>query len=142
MRFMETSTASLWPFILYGILVLAVVSGMLTVSALLGQRHRERATDETYESGIVSTGTAGVRFDAKFYLMAMFFVIFDVEAVFVYAYAVSFRELGWTGYGEILVFIGILLAALVYLWRMGALDWAVRGQQSIKERLHSGPERG
>ena len=138
---MESSITSLWPFILYCILVIAVVSGMLAVSSLLGQHHREDATGEIYESGIVSTGTAGVRFDAKFYLMAMFFVIFDVEAVFIYAYAVAFRELGWVGYVEILIFIGVLMAALVYLWRLGALDWAVRRRLSTNERLHENPRR-
>jgi len=114
---------TLWPLILYGILVLAAVCGLLAVSFILGQRHKWRASEEIYESGIVSTGSSAVRFDAKFYLMAMFFVIFDLEAVFIFAYAVSFRELGWTGYVEILIFIMILIAALVYLWRLGALDW-------------------
>ncbi len=65
---------------------------------MLGERHREKQTDEPYESGIVSTGTARVRFDIKFYLIAMFFVIFDLEAVFIFAWAVSIRETGWTGY--------------------------------------------
>jgi NADH-quinone oxidoreductase subunit A len=63
---------------------------------------------------------------AKFYLMAVFFVIFDLEAVFVYAWAVSAKEAGWPGYIEMLVFLGILVAALAYLWRLGALDWAPR----------------
>jgi NADH-quinone oxidoreductase subunit A len=102
------------------------------VSAVLGQRHREGATDETYEAGIVSTGSAQVRFDAKFYLMAMFFVIFDLEAVFIFAYAVAFRASGWIGYIEIFVFIGILMAALIYLWRLGALDWGTRRDRTVK----------
>lgn len=139
---MDASITSLWPFILYSIAVLAVVSGMLAVSALLGQHHREDATGEIYESGIVSTGTAGVRFDAKFYLMAMFFVIFDVEAVFIYAYVVAFRDLGWAGYVEILIFIGILMAALVYLWRLGALDWAVRRHRPGNEGRYKDSRRG
>ncbi|MBF0559763.1 MAG: NADH-quinone oxidoreductase subunit A [Nitrospirae bacterium] len=96
---------------------------MLGVSFVLGQRHKERLTGQPYESGIAPTGTARVRFDIKFYLIAMFFVIFDLEAVFIYAWAVSIRETGWAGYAEILIFIFILMAGLVYLWRMGALDW-------------------
>jgi len=96
---------------------------MLAVSYVLGQRHREAATDSPYESGIVSTGTAHVRLSAKFYLVAMFFVIFDLEAVFISAWAVAGRELGWAGYWELLIFSGVLVAALVYLWRLGALDW-------------------
>jgi NADH-quinone oxidoreductase subunit A len=100
-----------------------MVAGMLALSYLLGQRHRERATGEPYESGIVSTGSARLRFSAKFYLIAMLFVIFDLEAVFIFAWAVAFRELGWAGYLGALVFIGVLVAALIYEWRVGALDW-------------------
>ena len=69
------------------------------------------------------TDSARLRLSAKFYLMAMFFVIFDVAAVFIFAWVIAFRDLGWTGYLEILVFIGVLMVALAYLWREGALDW-------------------
>jgi NADH-quinone oxidoreductase subunit A len=117
------SPAPLWPLAVYGLLVLLLVTGMIGLSALLGQRHRERATGEPYESGIVSTGSARVRLSVSFYLVAMFFVIFDLEAVYLFAWAVAARELGWAGYAEVLVFVGILLAALAYLWRRGALDW-------------------
>jgi NADH-quinone oxidoreductase subunit A len=72
---------------------------------------------------MVSTGSARTRLDVKFYLVAMLFVIFDLEAVFIFAWSVSLREVGWQGYIEILLFIAILLAALFYLWRLGALDW-------------------
>lgn len=114
----------LWPLGVYFFAVVAIVAIMLLLSYVLGERHREKQTDEPYESGIVSTGTARVRFDIKFYLIAMFFVIFDLEAVFIFAWAVSIRENGWLGYGEMLVFIGILTATLVYLWRIGALEWS------------------
>ena len=110
----------MWPFGVYFALVLLLVAGMLVVSYLLGQRHSERATGSPYEGGILSEGSARVRLPAKFYLMAMFFVIFDLEAVFLFAWAVAARSLG---FWEALVFIGILLAALLYPWRMGALDW-------------------
>jgi NADH-quinone oxidoreductase subunit A len=96
------------------------------LSYVLGQRHSERATGDVYEGGIVSTGSARVRLSVKFYLVAMFFVIFDLEAVFLFAWAVAARELGWAGYAEALVFVVILVAALVYLWRSGALDWGER----------------
>ncbi len=121
-----TEVTSLWPLAVYFAAVVLIVTVMLALSSVLGQRHRERATAEPYESGIVSTGTARVRFDVKFYLIAMFFVIFDLEAIFVYAWAVAIRETGWAGYAEMLVFIGVLFAALVYLWRIGALDWGKR----------------
>jgi len=113
----------LWPLGVYFLAVIVIVSIIIVLSSLLGERHREKQTDEPYESGIVSTGTARVRFDIKFYLIAMFFVIFDLEAVFIFAWAVSIRENGWLGYGEMLVFIGVLTATLVYLWRIGALEW-------------------
>jgi NADH-quinone oxidoreductase subunit A len=120
---MEESLIPDWQLIVYGAAALAVVVGMLLVSALLGQRHKERTTDDPYESGIIPTGSARIRFDVKFYLMAVFFVIFDLEAVFIFAWAVAARSLGWVGYAEILIFVGFLLLALVYLWRVGALDW-------------------
>jgi NADH-quinone oxidoreductase subunit A len=96
---------------------------MIGASWLLGERHRDPHTALPYESGIVSEGSARVRLNVKFYLVAMFFVIFDLEAVFIFAWAIAARELGWAGYAEVVIFIGILLAALAYLWRMGALDW-------------------
>ncbi len=126
-----TSTA-LWPLAVYFIAVVSLVTIMITLSYILGERHREKQTAEPYESGIVSTGTARVRFDIKFYLIAMFFVIFDLEAVFVYAWAVSIRETGWAGYAEMLVFIGVLAAALMYLWRLGALEWGTFVKSSSK----------
>jgi NADH-quinone oxidoreductase subunit A len=112
----------LWPFIVYTFAVVALIGLILGISFLLGQRHRERATDQPYESGMVITGSARTLFDVRFYLIAVFFVIFDLEAVFIFAWAVALRELGWPGYIEILVFIGVLLAGLVYLWRIGALE--------------------
>ncbi len=114
---------SLWPLIIYFASVVCLVSVMVTLSYVLGERHREKQTGEPYESGIMSTGTARVRFDIKFYLIAMFFVLFDLEAVFIFAWAVSLRENGWLGYSEMLIFIGILAAALIYLWKLGALEW-------------------
>jgi len=96
---------------------------MIGLSYLLGERHNESATGSPYESGILSEGSARVRLSAKFYLVAMFFVIFDLEAVFIFAWAVAARETGWLGYGEVFVFISVLLVTLGYLWRVGALDW-------------------
>ncbi len=116
---------TLWALGIYFVIVLLLVVAMLVVSYLLGQRHHEHATGSPYESGIVSAGSAHVRLSAKFYLVAMFFVVFDLEAAFIFAWAVAGRELGWRGYWEILIFIGVLVIALIYLWRLGALDWNV-----------------
>src|SRR6185503_11539544 len=113
--------------VLYIALVIGLCVVMLGLSWVLGERTRyTRATLDPYESGILHVGFARYRFSAKFYLMAMFFVIFDLEAVFVYAWAVSARESGWPGYIEMLIFLTILVAALAYLWRLGALEWAPR----------------
>ncbi|MDA8088272.1 MAG: NADH-quinone oxidoreductase subunit A [Nitrospiraceae bacterium] len=117
-------TQRLWPLAVYFFLVIAMVAGMIGLSYVIGQRHRERETGQPYESGIVPTGTARLRFDVKFYLIAMFFVIFDLESLFIISWAIALRQSGWAGYIEILIFISVLVAALVYLWRLGALDWA------------------
>jgi NADH-quinone oxidoreductase subunit A len=134
---MNTSTGQeslLWPLAVYAAAAVAIVVGMLTISYLSGQRHRERATGVPYESGIASTGSARLRFDVKFYLIAMFFVIFDLEAVFVFAWATALRDVSWRGYVEMLIFIGILFGALLYLWRLGALDWRTVKQKRLEGR--------
>ena len=114
---------TLWPLVAYIAAVVLLIATVIGLSAFLGQRHNERATGEPFESGIPPTGSARLHFSAKFYLIAMFFAIFDLEAVFVFAWAVAVPELGWTGYIEVLIFIAVLAATLIYLWRMGALDW-------------------
>lgn len=119
---------TVWPLAIYFAAVLVVVATMLSLSYVLGQRHAEPATKSPFESGIVSEGSAQVRLSVKFYLIAMFFVVFDLEAVFVFLWAVAGRELGWAGYGEVVIFIGVLVATLAYLWRTGSLDWYTAGQ--------------
>lgn len=122
----QNATSLLWPLAVYSGAVVVLVASMITFSYFLGERHRQRQTEEPYESGVAPTGTARLRFHIRFYLTAMFFVIFDLEAVFIYAWAVSIRDTGWTGYIEMLIFISVLAAALVYLWRVKALDWSSR----------------
>jgi NADH-quinone oxidoreductase subunit A len=116
--------AQYWAFAIYLLVVFAVCAFMLGLSYVLGGRAKGRAKTEPFESGIVSTGSARLRLSAKFYLVAMFFVIFDVEALFLYAWAVSVREAGWAGFIEAFIFINVLLVGLIYLCRIGALDWA------------------
>jgi NADH-quinone oxidoreductase subunit A len=116
----------LWPLAVYFAAVLLLVGAMLGLSYVLGQRHHEPATGIPYESGVLPEGSARVRFSAQFYLVAAFFVVFDLEAVFLFAWAVAGRELGWRGYGEVSAFVAVLVCALAYLWRTGALDWAPR----------------
>jgi len=119
-----------WPLLVYFAFVIVLVAVVLVVSYLLGQRHSEPATAEPYEGGIVSQGSAQVRFSMNYYLAAMFFVVFDLEAVFVYAWAGAARELGWAGYWGIVLFVATLAAALLYVWRAGALDWSRKADRS------------
>jgi len=124
-----------WPFLLYAALALVTVLGMLVISFILGERHQERGTAEPYESGIKPADSSETHVTVRFYLVALFFLILDVESIFIFAWAVGFRELGWSGYIEIAVFIGVLLAMLAYLWRIGALDWAAAGK--MKQKSHT-----
>ncbi|MCX5772549.1 MAG: NADH-quinone oxidoreductase subunit A [Candidatus Hydrogenedentes bacterium] len=114
--------AVFWPFFVYFGCVIVLVAGMVGVSYVLGSRHWERATGAPFESGIVTTGSARVGVPANFYLVAMLFVIFDLESVFLFAWAAVVRQVGWTGYVGACVFIVMMAAALVYLWRVGALE--------------------
>jgi NADH-quinone oxidoreductase subunit A len=99
-----------------------MTASIIIISYFLGQRHRENEMEEPYESGIVSTGSARMRFDVKFYMIAMFFIIFDLESVFIFAWSVALFEAGWSGYFVMLVFVTVLLSMMVYLWRIGALE--------------------
>lgn len=113
----------------YAAAVLLVVSGMLVASSLLGERHQERTTTRPYESGIAPTGSARLRLYAPFYLVGMLFVLFDLEAAFLFAWAIGFRHLGWTGWAGAMSFLAVLAVGLVYEWRVGALDWWSRGKR-------------
>jgi len=113
-----------WALGIYVVAVFAIVGLMLGLSWVLGGRNHGRAKNEPFESGVVPVGSARLRISAKFYLVAMFFVIFDLEAVFLYAWAVSVRQGGWNGFLEATIFIVVLLIGLVYIWRLGGLDWA------------------
>jgi NADH-quinone oxidoreductase subunit A len=111
--------------------VLALVASMLGLSWFLGQRHRDWDTDTPYEAGVAPTGSARLRFATTFYLVALFFVIFDLEAVFLFAWATAARDLGWSGYVGVLIFMGVLVAALFYEWRLGVLEGAGEGAPLI-----------
>ncbi len=126
-------TGELWPLVVYFVMVIMLVLTMLGLSWLLGQRRMDRATGETFESGIVSVGSSQVRISVEFYLIAIFFVIFDLETVFIFAWAIAFFELGWSGYFAMLVFVVILVIALVYEWRSGALDWGIKTRTGLEE---------
>jgi NADH-quinone oxidoreductase subunit A len=112
-----------WALLIYFLAALLVIVVMIGLSALLGERRREPDTDVPYESGAPLTGTARRPLSAQYYLVAIVFVIFDLEAVFLFAWAVALRDLGWSGWLGMLVFVAILVVGLIYEWRGGALDW-------------------
>jgi NADH-quinone oxidoreductase subunit A len=116
--------AQQWALGAFLFLVAFICAFMVGVPVWLGGRSWGRAKAEPFESGVVSQGGARLRLSAKFYLIAVFFVIFDVEALFLYAWAVVAREAGWVGLFGATLFVAELLLGLVYLWRVGALDWA------------------
>jgi NADH-quinone oxidoreductase subunit A len=111
------------PLLIYTVIVIGVVGLLLTLSNLLGPRKPYRSKLLPYESGIIPDTPARTRFAVRFYLTAMLFIIFDVEAVFFYPWAVVLHQLRWYGVIEMFVFIGVLLVALAHIWRKGGLEW-------------------
>lgn len=100
-----------------------ICTAMFWTGALLGPKHPTPEKVIPYECGNDTEGATGVRLDAKFYLTAILFVVFDIEVVFIYPWAALFRELGWPGLVTMFAFIGCLLVALGYCWKKGALEW-------------------
>ena len=125
-------STSIWPFLLYTLVVAALLGFVVLASWFVGSKARHgRAQDIPYESGIVPVGDAeNMRLSIEFYLIAIFFVIFDLETIFIVAWAVAFHEVGWAGYIGATIFIVILLIALLYELRTGALDWGVKSRRS------------
>ena len=111
------------PLLIYALIVLGLVGALVTLSFVLGPTKRYKRKLAPYESGIIPDTPAVRRLSVRFYLTAMLFIIFDVEAVFFYPWAVLLRQLKWYGLIEMLVFIGILLVALAHIWKKGGLDW-------------------
>lgn len=108
---------------IYIALVCVVVAVMLG-TCFLGQRHKEHATKAPYESGIVTTGNARIKFPAHFYLIGMFFVLFDLETLYLVIWAAAAKELAWVGYIQVVIFVVVLTVALIYLWRTNGLNAA------------------
>ena len=108
--------------------VVLLLSGVLAMiipllAGLLGPRRPSAIKSTTFEAGSESSGTARQRFAVKFYVVALLFIVFDVEAVFLYPWAVNFQALGWFGYAEMVVFAATLVVGLIYVWKKGALEW-------------------
>jgi NADH-quinone oxidoreductase subunit A len=108
---------------IYVVLILVFVASQLFIAVWLGEKKKTVEKLRPYESGIIPTGTARLRYPVPFYLVAIFFLIFDVEGAFIFAWAIAHGELGWSGWMQISFFIVLLLLGLVYIWRKGGLDW-------------------
>lgn len=111
------------PLLIHLLAALLLSGALVAVSSLFGYRRPSRVKSQPYECGITPTGDAREPVSVKFYLVAMVFILFDVEAIFLYPWAFVFRSLHWFGFVEMLMYIAILLAGYVYLWKKGALDW-------------------
>jgi NADH-quinone oxidoreductase subunit A len=123
------------PFVIYLGLVIFLASAVIGISYVLGERHSDRKKGEPYESGIQVTGMAWARLSANFYMIAILFVIFDLETIFIIAWALGVIELGWSGFIGALIFILVLVVALIYEWRMGTLDWGPKTMYEYRRRM-------
>ncbi|HWR91839.1 MAG TPA: NADH-quinone oxidoreductase subunit A [Desulfobacterales bacterium] len=115
--------AGLFSLGLFALLCLGFIVAMLVVSSWIGERRYSREKMRPYECGVIPTGTARLRYPVPFYLVAIFFLLFDIEGAFIFSWAISFRELGWQGWLEILFFIAMQMLGLAYIWRKGGLEW-------------------
>lgn len=128
-----------WSAVAFILAAIGLVVFMLVVPRLLGGRSHGSQKEEVFEAGVVGSGNARVRLSAKFYLVAIFFVIFDLEALYLYAYAISVRETGWAGFIAATTFVVDLLIGLVYALSLGALNWAPADKLRKKVRLYAAP---
>lgn len=122
---MPTSYADTYfPVLVQLVIAIAIAAGLIGVSFLLGKKVKDKVKESPYECGIAPTGSARDRFSVKFYLVAIVFILFDIEAVFLYPWAVVYRQLKIFGFFEMLLFIVLVLVGFFYVWKKGALDWS------------------
>ena len=133
-----------FPVLLQVIVAAAVAAALVGGGLLLGKRSRNAAKDTPYESGMLPVGSARERFSVKFYLVAMVFILFDIEAIFLYPWAVVYRELKMFAFVEMLLFIVLVLSGYFYIWKKGVLDWSQEAMDAFKrqdrDRSHSHEE--
>jgi NADH-quinone oxidoreductase subunit A len=121
-----------FPIVVQVIIAIAVAAGLIGASTLLGKRGKSPLKDTPYESGMAPVGSARERFSVKFYLVGMIFILFDIEAVFLYPWVVVFRELKLFALGEMFIFVALVLVGYFYVWKKGALDWSVARKERSK----------
>ncbi len=120
---------------LYVLIATGLILILMMLARYLGSRTHSQEKDAPYESAITPTGDARLRQPVPFYLVAIFFIVFDIEAVFVASWAVAYDLLGWAGFFQMTFFIFILFLGLVYLWKMGGLDWGLKGKKHLRRRV-------
>jgi NADH-quinone oxidoreductase subunit A len=130
----NSPTEVYFPVLLQALIAMAVAAGMLGASYLLGKRVRNRVKDTPYECGMAPVGDARQRFSVKFYLVAMLFILFDIEAIFLYPWAMVYHELKMFAFVEMLIFIVLILAGFFYIWKKGALDWSGAAREQTTAR--------
>lgn len=114
---------AVFSLVIYGMMILALIAVLLFIASWLGEKKITPEKLRPYESGIIPTGSARLRYPIPFFLIAVFFLIFDVEGAYIFSWSISCNELGWSGWLQISFFIIVLLLGLVYIWRKGGLDW-------------------
>jgi len=127
---MPTSYPEIYfPVLIQVLVAVGLAAGLIGASTLLGKRARSPLKDTPYESGMAPIGSAHERFSVKFYLVGMIFILFDIEAVFLYPWAVVYRQLKLFGFFEMVIFIALILIGFFYVWKKGALDWTPKGSR-------------
>lgn len=112
-----------FPVLVQVVIAAVLAAALIAISYIFGKKVRNRVKDMPYESGIVPTGDARQRFSVKFYLVAMLFILFDIEAIFLYPWVVVFREFKMLAFVEMVIFVVLVLSGFLYMWKKGALDW-------------------
>ncbi len=122
--------AGVFSLVVFTILVMLFIASQLFLAAWLGEKKKSPEKSRPYECGIIPTGSARFRYPVPFYLVAIFFLIFDVEGAFIITWAVVYRKVGLPGYEQMSFFIVLLLAGLFYIWKQGGLDWRETGKRA------------
>ncbi len=120
---MTTTNLDYLPILIQFVFVVVFIAGMLALSHYIGPRRHSRNKDASFECGIPQHGNARIPFSVKYFLVAILFVLFDVEVIFLYPWAVNFRELGMDGFWKMIMFMGLLLIGFFYVIKKGALEW-------------------
>ncbi|MCC6365408.1 MAG: NADH-quinone oxidoreductase subunit A [Bryobacterales bacterium] len=115
---------SYFPILLQAVLGCVVAAALVGMAFLLGKRVKNKVKDTPYECGVIPVGTAKERFSVKFYLVAMVFILFDIEAIFLYPWVVVYRDLKMFAFIEMVIFIALILCGFFYIWKKGVLSWA------------------